>query len=202
MVNACDIPPTLLHGTRSHTSHTPPTHSPHTQVRLCKFPRASRALVESRAVPMLSRMLRLGPASVRQVALLGLYKLANPPSTPSTLESASSALSGFHTIAESCSRSQMDNKMGGMQESSLASPPGFIQDLTRAPRVSTAPPHGMQPHLLSVDQGSMVLRQVLLSGAVPDLCKALVALSSSTASRLVSTSNTVSVPHFVQHSIR
>ena len=125
-------------------------------VRLCKFPQASRALVEARAVPMLSRLLRLGPASMRQVALLVLYKLANPPFLGST---ATAHTSGEFSAAASAVSSSLSPLKAGVSQAAAA-----------VAGMATAPVAGVQ--------GDVVLRQILLSGAVPDLCKALQALSN------------------------
>ena len=101
-------------------------------VRMAKFPAASRALVEAKAVPLLARLLRLGPEDVRQVVLLGLYKLANPPPPPQL----------------------------------MASPPNLDPSGGGSLQFAEEDPQGEEQH-------GIVLRQLLLSGAIPELCNAL-----------------------------
>ena len=102
-------------------------------VRMAKFPAASRALVEAKAVPLLARLLRLGPEDVRQVVLLGLYKLANPPPPLQQL---------------------------------MTSPPNLDPSGGGSLQFAEEDPQGEEQH-------GIVLRQLLLSGAIPELCNAL-----------------------------
>ena len=102
-------------------------------VRITKFAQPSKALVKARVVPILARMVRFSPENIKQVAMLGLYKLANPPHHHALLVPPSSE-----------------------QQATLESLTSQTSDLAD-----------------SVSQHEIVLRQLLLSGAVPELCLAL-----------------------------